>query len=76
MQERYEITKAMHTIVRLMNNEDAYMQWILIVPDEASDEDLWDVAEDDELFADACGAFKSIMKHFGKDGFYIDKKVW
>ena len=76
MRERYEIMKAMHILVMAMNNEDAYMEWILTVPDEASDDDLMDIATDDELFADACAAFKSAMREYSEDGFYIDKKVW
>lgn len=76
MRERYEIMKAMHTLVMAMNNEDAYMEWIMTVPDEASDDDLMDIATDDELFAEACTAFKSTMQEYGGDGFYIDKRVW
>ena len=76
MRERYEIMKAMHILVMAMNNEDAYLEWILTVPDEASDDDLMDIATDDELFAEACAAFKSAMQEYGGDGFYIDKRVW
>ena len=76
MRERYEIMKAMHTLVMAMNNEDAYLEWIMTVPDEASEDDLMDIATDDELFAEACAAFKSAVRDYGKDGFYIDKKVW
>lgn len=76
MRERYEIMKAMHIIVQAMNNEDAYMKWILTVPDEASDEELFEIAEDEELFADACSAFKSVMKTYIKDGLYIANKLW
>ena len=76
MGNRYEIMKSMHTIICAMNNEDAYSSWIYIVPDEASDNDLMDIATDDELFADACSAFKSAMQEYGADGFYIDKKFW
>ena len=76
MIERFQIVKAMHEIIRCMNNEDAYMAWIYTVPDEANDEDFKDIAESDELFADACQAFKSIFTEYQKDGLYIDKKVW
>lgn len=76
MLERFQIAKAMHEIIRCMNNENAYMEWIYTVPDEASDEDLMDIAKDDELFADACSAFKSIFTEYQADGLYIDKKVW
>lgn len=76
MIERFQIAKAMHQIIRCMNNEDAYMAWIYTVPDEASDEDLMDIAKDDKLFADTCNAFKSIFAEYQKDGLYIDKKRW
>lgn len=76
MRERYEIMKAMNTLVMAMNNEDAYMEWILTVPDQATDDDLMDIAKDDGLFADACAAFKSAMHDYSEDGFYIDKRVW
>ena len=76
MSERYEIVKAMHTIIKSMNNENAYMRWIYIVPDEASNEDLMDIAQSDELFADTCNAFKSIFTDYNASGLYVDKKVW
>ena len=76
MSERYEIVKAMHTIIKSMNNENAYMRWIYIVPDEASNEDLMDIAQSDELFADTCNAFKSIFTDCKAGGLYVDKKVW
>ena len=28
MNERYQIVKGMHEIIRCMNNEEAYMDWI------------------------------------------------
>ena len=46
MRERYEIMKAMNTLVMALNNEDAYMEWIQTVPDQATDDDLMDVATD------------------------------
>ena len=76
MSERYEIVKAMHTIIKSMNNENAYMRWIYIVPDEASNEDLMDIAQSDELFADTCNAFKSIFTDYKAGGLYVDKKIW
>ena len=51
-------------------------EWIQTVPDQATDDDLMDVATDDELFAEACTAFKSAMHDYSEDGFYIDKRVW
>lgn len=76
MLERYKLMKAMNTIVRAMNNEDAYYEWINTVPDEADDNELMDIAQDDELFADSCDAFKSIMQTYIDDGFCIGNKAW
>ena len=59
-----------------MNNENAYMRWIYILPDEASNEDLMDIAQSDWLFADTCNAFKSIFTDYKAGGLYVDKKVW
>jgi hypothetical protein len=69
--ERYEILKAMHKLVCSMNDESAYYEWINLVPDEASREDLWEVAEDVELFKDSCELFRWIMKYYGASGFFI-----
>ena len=76
MAERYELMKAMNTIICAMNDEDAYSYWINIVPDCAENDDLMDIAQNDELFADACNAFKSAMEEYGESGFYIDGKAW
>lgn len=46
-----------------------YCSWIYTVPDGATDEDLWDIAE-------ACAAFKSAMKNYSNGGCYIDNRVW
>jgi len=62
MIERFEIVKAMHEIIRCMNNEEAYMDWINTVPDEPSNDDFEYIAGNDELFAETCTAFKSIFK--------------
>lgn len=69
---RFELIKSMNTIVKELNNEEAYYgMWIYIVPDEADDEDFHDIAEDEELFIDTINCFKKIMKHYLKDGIYI-----
>jgi hypothetical protein len=76
MFDRICLMKAMHTVVCALNNEDAYYEWIEIVPDEASNDDLIDIAEDDWLFMDACRTFRSIISEYVDDGFYINKKRW
>lgn len=77
--EKYEVIKAMNTIVKSLNNENAYFGvWIFTVPDEADEEDLEDFAEEenDNLFKAAVNDFTFIMKHYLKDGIYIDRKVY
>ena len=77
--EKVEIMKAMNTIVRSLNDESAYYErWILIVPDEATDEDLRDIAEDedDECFSDAVKCFEKIMRDYIKDGIYVAGKLY
>ena len=76
MFDRIYLMKAMHTIVCALNNEDAYYEWINLVPDEASNEDLEDIAQDDWLFKDACETFRRIMNEYADDEFYIDRKCW
>ena len=54
MNERYQIVKGMHEIIRSMNNEEAYMDWIYTVPDgaevpDATDEDVADDILDVDL---------------------------
>lgn len=41
---KFELVKSMNTIVKELNNEEAYYgKWIYIVPDEADDEDFRDI---------------------------------
>lgn len=78
--ERFETLKAMNTLVKSLNNEEAYYgNWIYIVPDEASDEDLMEIASEDyqeQTFNDAVKCFIGIMCHYTLDGFYIGGKVY
>lgn len=76
MRERFEHVKAMHTIINNMNHEDAYMEWVYLVPDCPSEDDLRDIAEDDGLFQDACNLFRELMKLYAGDGFCIGTKAW
>lgn len=66
------MVKSMDTIVKELNNEEAYYgKWIYIVPDGADDEDFYDIAVDEELFVDTVKCFKGIMRNYLKDGIYI-----
>lgn len=78
--EKFFMLKSMNELVKCINDETAYYgSWILIVPDEASDEELADIAsdEDDEIYADACKLFaKLVAKYYPTGGFYIGEKVY
>ena len=76
IQERFEQLKAMNTIILSMNDENAYMFWRYLIPDLADDDNLLMCAEDDEIFAEACTSFRSLIREYGGSGFYIGKEVY
>ena len=61
---RVKLLKAMDEIVVDINDENAYASWIVIVPDQASDDDFEYIAEDQELCDDVCRKFALIMNRF------------
>lgn len=74
---KYELVKSMNTIVKALNDESGYYDhWIYIVPDEATDEDLMDIAYDEELLEDTINCFKTIMAEYLEDGIYIADKLY
>ena len=77
VQERFEALKSMNTIIKSMNDESAYNEWIWIIPDEADDDELMEIAEEDEeTFEDACKLFAKLVKKYIKYGMYIDGEVY
>lgn len=77
LSERFEAVKAMNTLVRLMNDEEAYMEWIVTVPDQADDNDLLDIADDEELFSETVSDFFRIWSDYADEGgLYIGKKLY
>lgn len=77
LMERYNIVKSMDTIVKSVNDEDAYYRhWLYIVPDCADDGDYLSIAEDDELFADTAKSFLGIMKRYAESGLYVARKLY
>ena len=73
---KVKILEGMNNIIKALNNEEAYYEWIVTIPDEADEDDIKYCAEDEEIFTEAVEDFKRIMKHYLKDGFYIDKKLY
>lgn len=66
---RLKNLKRMQNIACRMNIEDAYEYWSAYgIPDEPSEDDFVDIAEDDELYEDVVSAFVSIIYHYGQYG--------
>ena len=83
--DRLDAIIAMNTMVINMNDESAYMSWIYLVPDEASEYDFIDFAVNDvkdvngnRLFDDAVKLFKGLWKRYATedDGLYIGGKSY
>lgn len=70
--QKFNLIKAMNLLVKSMDNEDAYYDWINIVPDQASDDDLISIASsvDDAVFREACHEFRRICHEYIDDGFF------
>ena len=77
-QERFKALRAMNFLVKNLNDETAYYRkWIWIIPDEADDDELEDIAENDiEIFKASVQCFKSIMKNYTEHGFYFGDEVY
>ncbi len=67
--------KAMDRLMRSMNNEEAFMCWICIFPDGATEDDYADIAEDEEQFEECVLEFLSVMKRYMKDGLCLDSEA-
>ena len=68
MKQRLKNLKRMHKIMTHMNNEEAYLAWITYVPDEASDDDLKDIAEDVDDYDEVVTLFIKLISVYGSDG--------
>lgn len=74
--ERAEFVQSMNNVVKHLNDENAYMHWITVVPDEAEQVDFEDIADDEELFDEVVYLFKNIMERYLKNGIYIGKTCY
>lgn len=82
--DRLNAIIAMDVMVNNMNDETAYMRWIYIVPDCASEWDYIDFATNDEgteenhLFDEAVELFKKLWKMYASkdNGLYIGGKTY
>lgn len=68
--QRRLLIQSMNEIVSWLNNEEAYGEWITVVPDMATDDDFEYIAQEDELYTDATKLFLRIMKDYAKDGIF------
>lgn len=65
---RMNLVGGMNEYIKCLNDETAYYNyWIELVPDEATEDDLQDIAESDELFNETCELFGKLIKRFGDD---------
>ena len=62
---RVKQIKAMHELMTQTNDEAIYMAWIMIMPDQPSEEDFRDIAEDDEQFNDYYKLFVQLIQDDG-----------
>ena len=60
-ESRIRQLKAMHLLMVEVNNEDIYADWILLVPDEPSEDDFDFMAESDGLYEECCDLFTSLI---------------
>ena len=82
--DRLNAIRAMNTLIMDMNDESAYMRWIYLVPDEASEWDFIDFATNDDgteenhLFDEAVVLFKSLWNRYAKEdaGLFIGGKCY
>ena len=59
---RVNLLKDMNTYILNMGDEDIWEHWIMIVPDEADEDDFLSIAEDDELWSDTCYTFGKLTE--------------
>lgn len=74
--ERADFVRSMNNIMVHMNDEEAYMKWIQVVPDGATQEDFEAIADDEELFDSTVYLFKDLMDKYMKNGIYIGKTCY
>ena len=74
--ERADFVRSMNNIIIHLNDEDAYMNWIQVVPDGADEEDFKAIADDEDLFDETIYLFKDLMGRYMKNGIYIGKTCY
>lgn len=75
---KFEIIKAMNTIVCSLASDKAYTAWLAAVPDaaEVTDKTLLVIAGDAVWFSDVVQKFNAIMRNYGKSGFMVCGEIY
>ena len=60
---RVQNIKAMNVLMQ--GNEMQLDMWLLVYPDGASEEDVWEMAENDELYGELQATFVEAINAFG-----------
>ena len=64
-QARITQLNLMHRLMIEANDENIYMAWILLMPDEPTDEDFEDIAMDDEAYNECFDLFVELIAQKG-----------
>ena len=64
LEERTALLRNMNYQVKLIEDENAYMEWINCIPDEPDEEDFLEIAEDLEDFHFACVLFCKLITKY------------
>lgn len=64
LEERTTLLRNMNYQVKLIEDENAYMEWINHIPDEPDEEDFLEIAEDLEDFHSACVLFCKLITKY------------
>lgn len=62
---RLKQIKAMHELMTQTNDEGLYMAWVLVMPDEPTENDFIDIAEDEQQFNDCYKLFVTLIQDKG-----------
>ena len=61
VERRATCLKAMNDFIIELGDEDIYMDWILVVPDESTPDDFNDIGENIELYNEVCRLFAKLV---------------
>lgn len=65
---RFKVLQAMDEVIRRMNDERAYEEWISVVPDGADVEEILECAADDDVYGAATRLFPVLVAEYSKGG--------